>query len=52
MKAAAFDELIKSVRQAGQIRRGTLKSARTTVLGLAVVVAVYPVGKRGNRRQQ
>jgi putative transcriptional regulator len=30
MKAAAFKELLTSVRQAGQIRRGRRKPARTT----------------------
>ena len=30
MKAAAFKELMTSVRQAGAIRRGTLKPARIT----------------------
>lgn len=30
MKAAAFQELVTSIRQAGQIRRGTLKPARVT----------------------
>lgn len=31
MKDAAFQELMRSVRQAGRIRRGTLKAGRTTV---------------------
>ncbi len=30
MKAAAFEELLTSVRQAGEIRRGTRKPTRTT----------------------
>ena len=30
MKAAEFDELLKSVRQAGQIRRGQRKPSRVT----------------------
>jgi putative transcriptional regulator len=30
MKAAAFEELLTSVRQAGEIRRGQRKSSRTT----------------------
>ena len=30
MKDKAFQELLTSVRQAGRIRRGTLKSSRTT----------------------
>ena len=30
MKDAAFQELLKSVRQAGQIRRGELKPSRVT----------------------
>lgn len=40
MKAAAFDGLISSVREAGQIRRGTLKPARTTIFRPADVRAV------------
>ena len=31
MKDAAFQELVASVRQAGRIRRGRMKAARTTV---------------------
>ena len=31
MKEEAFQDLMSSVRQAGRIRRGTLKAARTTV---------------------
>ena len=31
MKDAAFQELMSSVRQAGRIRRGTLKASRPTV---------------------
>jgi len=31
MKDAAFQELISSVREAGRIRRGTMKASRTTV---------------------
>ena len=40
MKEAAFEELLASVRQAGRIRRGTLKPARTTVFRPADVKAV------------
>ncbi|WP_291984912.1 NadS family protein [Luteitalea sp.] len=40
MKEAAFQELLASVRQAGRIRRGTLKAARTTVFRPADVKAV------------
>ena len=40
MTAAAFDALMTSVRQAGQIRRGTLKPARTTAFRPADVRAV------------
>ena len=40
MKEAAFQELLGSVRQAGRIRRGTLKPARTTVFRPADVKAV------------
>ena len=40
MKAAAFRELLTSVRQAGRIRRGTLKPSRTTVFRGAGVKAV------------
>lgn len=43
MKPAAFDELMTSVRQAGQIRRGTLKPARAT--------AVQPVDVRAVRNE-
>ena len=32
MKDTAFQELLTSVRQAGRIRRGTLKPARVTAL--------------------
>jgi putative transcriptional regulator len=37
MKAAAFKELLTSVRQAGQIRRGRRKPARTTAFKQADV---------------
>jgi putative transcriptional regulator len=40
MKSAAFDELMTSVRQAGRIRRGTLKPSRVTVFRPADVRAV------------
>ena len=40
MKEAAFQELLASVRQAGRIRRGTLKPARTTAFRPADVKAV------------
>lgn len=40
MKEAAFQELLASVRQAGRIRRGTLKPARTTVFRPTDVKAV------------
>ncbi|MGI8782604.1 MAG: NadS family protein [Acidobacteriota bacterium] len=40
MKDAAFQEMIESVRQAGRIRRGTLKPTRTTVFRPADVKGV------------
>ena len=40
MKEAAFQELLKSVRQAGRIRRGGLKPSRTRVFRPADVKAV------------
>jgi putative transcriptional regulator len=40
VKEAAFQELLASVRQAGRIRRGTLKPARTTVFRPTDVKAV------------
>ena len=40
MKDAAFQELMSSVRQAGRIRRGTMKPARTTVFKPEDVKAV------------
>jgi putative transcriptional regulator len=40
MKDAAFQELMRSVRQAGRIRRGTSKAARTTVFKPEDVKAV------------
>ena len=40
MKDAAFSELVSSVRQAGRIRRGTLKPARVTTFKPADVKAV------------
>ena len=33
MKHTAFEELLTSVRQAGRIRRGTLKPSRVTGFG-------------------
>ena len=40
MKEEAFQELVASVRQAGRIKRGTLKASRTTVFRPADVKAV------------
>lgn len=40
MKAAVFEELITSVRQALAIRRGTLKPARATKFKIADVKAL------------
>jgi putative transcriptional regulator len=40
VKAAAFQELLASVRQAGDIRRGSLKASRTWVFQPADVKAV------------
>ena len=40
MKDAAFQELMNSVRQAGRIRRGTLKASRTRVFKPEDVKAV------------
>jgi putative transcriptional regulator len=40
VKESAFRELLTSVRQAGRIRRGTLKSSRTTTFRPADVKAV------------
>jgi putative transcriptional regulator len=40
MKDSAFQELMESVRQAGRIRRGTLKPSRTTEFRPADVKAV------------
>ena len=40
MKDAAFRELVASVRQAGQIRRGTRRPARTTAFHPADVQAI------------
>lgn len=40
MKESAFRELLTSVRQAGRIRRGALKSSRTTTFRPADVKAV------------
>jgi hypothetical protein len=42
MKEEAFRELVISVKQAGRIRRGTLKASRTTVF--------RPADVRGCRR--
>ena len=40
MKDAAFQELLTSIRQAGRIRRGTLKPARVMTFRPADVKAV------------
>ena len=40
MKKEAFQELLTSVREAGRIRRGTLKPSRTTVFRRADIRAV------------
>ena len=40
MKDAAFQELLTSVRQAGQIRRGTRRASRTTTFHPTDVQAV------------
>ena len=40
MKAAAFQELVASVRQAGRIRRGRMKAGRITVLRPTDIQAV------------
>src|SRR6266496_1227586 len=40
MKEAAFKELLSSVRQAGRIRRGTLRASRVTTFRPADVKAV------------
>jgi putative transcriptional regulator len=40
VKNAAFQELLTSVRQAGRVRRGTLRPSRTTVFRPADVKAV------------
>ena len=40
MKSAAFDDLLTSVRQAGRIRRGTLKPGRVTEFRPAQVKAI------------
>ena len=40
MKDAAFQELLTSIRQAGRIRRGTLKSARAMTFRPADVKAI------------
>ncbi len=40
MKDAAFREVVRSVRQAGRIRRGTLRAARVTEFRPADVRAV------------
>jgi putative transcriptional regulator len=40
MKAAAFDELVASVRQAGRIRRGARRASRRFTFGPADVKAV------------
>ena len=40
MKTATFQELLTSVRQAGQIRRGTRRPSRTTTFRAADIKAV------------
>lgn len=40
MKSTAFDELLTSVRQAGRIRRGTLKPSRVAAFRPADVRAI------------
>ncbi len=40
MKNVAFKQLVQSIRQAGRIRRGTLKPARTTTFKPADVKAI------------
>ena len=40
MKADAFQELVASVRQAGRIRRGTLRASRVTTFKPADIKAV------------
>jgi putative transcriptional regulator len=40
MKGAAFQELMRSVRQAGRIRRGRLKASRTTAFTREEVKAI------------
>lgn len=45
MKSAAFRELVTSIRQAGRIRRGTLKPSRVTEFRPASVKSVR--GKLG-----
>lgn len=40
MKSAAFEELLTSVREAGRIRRGTLKPGRVTAFRPAQVKAI------------
>ncbi len=41
MKDATFQELLTSIRQAGMIRRGTLKLGQVTTFRLAGVKAVH-----------
>jgi putative transcriptional regulator len=55
MKAAAFEELMTSVRQAGAIRRGTLKPARVTKFKPADVKSsrkLYARRRRGALRSR
>jgi putative transcriptional regulator len=40
MKAAAFQELVTSIRQAGRIRRGTLRPSRVSAFRPADVISV------------
>lgn len=50
MKSTGFDELLASVRQAGRIRRGTLKPSRVTQFRPADVRAVR--GKLGTSQAE
>ena len=47
MKAAAFEELLTSVRQAGEIRRGRRKPTRATTFKPADVKALASNAKMG-----
>lgn len=48
MKEEAFQELLTSVRQAGQIRRGLRRASRTTTFKPTDVVAVVRSWGRRN----